>query len=59
MLENFDIVPYRSEFKEAFKSLNEEWISAYFTMEEADYKALDHAEEYILQNGGLSKISRK
>ena len=52
MLENFDIVPYRSEFKEAFKSLNEEWISAYFTMEEADYKALDHAEEYILQNGG-------
>lgn len=32
--------------------MNEEWISKYFEMEEADYKALDNPEEYILDKGG-------
>lgn len=32
--------------------MNEEWISNYFVMEEADYKALDNPEEYILDKGG-------
>jgi DNA-binding MarR family transcriptional regulator/N-acetylglutamate synthase-like GNAT family acetyltransferase len=47
-----EIVEYKSEYKEAFKSLNEEWISTYFEMEEADYKALDNPEDYILNKGG-------
>ncbi|MGN7786991.1 bifunctional helix-turn-helix transcriptional regulator/GNAT family N-acetyltransferase [Niabella sp. 22666] len=46
------IVPYQPQYKEAFKALNEEWISTYFEMEEADYKALDNPEEYILDKGG-------
>lgn len=46
------IVPYRPEYKETFKALNKEWISTYFEMEEADYKALDNPEEYILDKGG-------
>jgi len=46
------IVEYRSEYQSAFKSLNEEWISTYFEMEEADYKALDDPEKYILHKGG-------
>ena len=46
------IIDYTPEYKTAFKALNEEWISAYFTMEETDYKALDHPEEYILNKGG-------
>jgi len=49
---NIQIVDYTSEYKEIFKSLNEEWISAYFEMEAADYKALDNPEEYILAKGG-------
>jgi GNAT superfamily N-acetyltransferase len=36
----------------AFRALNEEWISTYFVMEAADYKALDHPQEYILDKGG-------
>ncbi|KRD61227.1 MarR family transcriptional regulator [Flavobacterium sp. Root935] len=47
-----EIVEYKPEYKEAFKSLNEEWISTYFEMEEADYKALDNPEDYILNKGG-------
>ncbi|MCC8154404.1 MAG: GNAT family N-acetyltransferase [Tannerellaceae bacterium] len=29
-----------------------EWINTYFKMEEADYKALDNPQEYILDKGG-------
>lgn len=46
------IVPYRPKYAEAFRKLNEEWISTYFKMEEADHKALDHPKEYILDKGG-------
>lgn len=47
-----EIVEYRPEYQEAFRALNVEWISNYFEMEEADYKALDNPEEYILNKGG-------
>lgn len=50
--QDVEIVPYSKQYQQAFRSLNEEWISTYFEMEEADYKALDHPEEYILDNGG-------
>lgn len=46
------IVDYKPEYASAFRKLNEEWISKYFKMEEADYKALDHPEDYILKNRG-------
>lgn len=46
------IVPYQAKYKEAFKALNAEWITNYFEMEEADYKALDNPQEYILDRGG-------
>ena len=46
------IVDYTNQYQAAFKALNEEWISTYFKMEAADYKALDHPKEYILDKGG-------
>jgi len=46
------IVEYKAEYQEAFRTLNVEWISTYFEMEEADYKALDNPEDYILKKGG-------
>lgn len=46
------IVEYTPQYHEAFRALNKEWISTYFEMEEADYKALDDPEEYILKKGG-------
>ena len=47
-----EIIPYTPAYKTAFKSLNVEWISKYFVMEEADYTALDNPESYILEQGG-------
>lgn len=49
---NVKIVDYEPKYQSAFKSLNEEWISNYFEMEAADYKALDNPQEYILDKGG-------
>lgn len=46
------IVAYTEQYQAAFRALNEEWISTYFKMEAADYKALDHPQEYILDMGG-------
>ena len=51
------IVPYKSSYRLAFKKLNEEWISRYFTMEEADHKALDDPNGYILKKGGFILIA--
>ncbi|QKZ14281.1 bifunctional helix-turn-helix transcriptional regulator/GNAT family N-acetyltransferase [Spirosoma sp. KUDC1026] len=46
------IVPYTEQYHDAFRQLNQEWITNYFVMEEADYKALNHPDEKILQPGG-------
>lgn len=46
------IVDYNPSYQQAFRQLNEEWITTYFKMEAADYKALDHPDEYILAKGG-------
>ncbi|MEJ5960879.1 bifunctional helix-turn-helix transcriptional regulator/GNAT family N-acetyltransferase [Pedobacter immunditicola] len=46
------IVGYTPEYQTAFRKLNEEWITTFFTMEKSDYKMLDDPEGYILQNDG-------
>ena len=51
------IVAYTAEYHEVFRSLNVEWISQYFTMEESDYKALDHPQSYILDKGGVILVA--
>ena len=51
------IVPYKPLYAGTFRKLNEEWITAYFKMEEPDYKALDHPKEYILNKGGVILVA--
>jgi GNAT superfamily N-acetyltransferase len=51
------IVDYSDEHQTAFRALNEEWISTYFKIEEADYKALDHPKEHILDEGGAILVA--
>ena len=46
------IVAYNPAYQEAFKQLNEEWISKYFKMEAADHKALDNPQQNIVDPGG-------
>jgi len=51
------IVDYSPKYQAVFSTLNQEWISRYFKMEEADYKALDDPEGYILNRGGYILIA--
>ena len=46
------IVDYHPKYKQAFKQLNEDWITKYFKMEDADHQILDHPEAYVLDKGG-------
>ncbi len=52
-----EIVDYQPKYQPAFKQLNEEWITTWFKMEEADYKSLDHPDDYILNKGGCIIIA--
>lgn len=51
------IVAYQDCYQPVFRDLNEEWITSHWKMEEADYKALDHPREYILEKGGYIWIA--
>ncbi|MCY7360351.1 MAG: GNAT family N-acetyltransferase [Rudanella sp.] len=46
------IVNYTPEYHDDFRSLNHEWITKHFKLEESDNLALDHPDEKILQPGG-------
>ena len=51
------ILDYRPEHRSAFQELNEQWITHYFKLEDADRKALDNPQEYILNNGGMILVA--
>ena len=51
------LVDYTPAFAAAFRALNEEWISRYFQMEEADFTALEQPEEKILKPGGAIVVA--
>lgn len=46
------IVPYEAAHREAFRQLNQAWITRYFRLEEADNRALNDPEGYIINKGG-------
>lgn len=46
------IVPYEPQYAQAFRDINVDWIKQYFEMEQADYDALDHPDDYVLKKGG-------
>lgn len=46
------VVAYEPEYHSAFRSLNEEWITAHWQLEEHDIEVLDHPKEQILDRGG-------
>ncbi len=51
-LKHTEIIDYRPEDREAFKTLNIEWIDRYFDVEETDLQQLDHPVDEIIKPGG-------
>jgi len=50
-------VDYSPAYQKAFKALNVEWISQYWTLEKPDFMALDDPDNYILKQGGSILIT--
>ena len=48
-----DVVEYRPEYKDDFRSLNEVWLKKYFAIEERDAEVLGDPEGKILKEGGF------
>lgn len=46
------IVPYNSNYADAFYQINKAWIDRYFTMEPKDSKTLENPEQSIIAKGG-------
>lgn len=57
LTKNPKIVPYSDQYSDAFRRLNEEWITTFFKMEEMDRKSLHHPKEYILDKGGYIAVA--
>jgi GNAT superfamily N-acetyltransferase len=53
------IRPFRSGDEDAFRRINEAWITRYFAMEEADREALDDPHGHILDRGGAILIAEE
>jgi len=52
MTDNIQIIPYKDELKEFVKTLNEEWLQKYFTIEEIDRIQLSDPKKEILDKDG-------
>jgi GNAT superfamily N-acetyltransferase len=50
---NYKIVPYKPEFKEAFKEINVEWLKDMFVVEDYDLAVLSDPQKYILDRKGM------
>lgn len=46
------IVPYAHCYQPAFRSLNEQWITQHWQLEEHDIECIDHPKESIIDRGG-------
>jgi putative acetyltransferase len=51
-VERIEIRAFRPEDAVAFRELNEEWITKYFSMEEHDFEVLGDPERYVIGPGG-------
>ena len=52
MTDKIEIINYDDKYQTVFRELNVEWISKYFKMEAADFRALDNPQGYIYDGGG-------
>lgn len=54
---NIEILPFSQAHEVAFKELNLAWIQTHWEAEPADFKALDHPKENIIDKGGYIAVA--
>ena len=53
-----EIIPFSADLKEHIKTLNLEWLTKYFKVEEKDQLTLSNPQEEIIDKGGLIFYAR-
>ena len=53
-----EIIPWQPELAEYFYSINEQWVSDMFVMEEIDEQVLSQPQKYIIDKGGQIWFAR-
>ena len=56
-VQQVDIVPFKPEHGEKFKTLNETWIKKHWVLEDSDYQSLENPQATILDKGGYIAIA--
>lgn len=51
---DIQIIEWRDEYAEAFKSLSLEWLKKYVEVEPRDIETIEHPHEVILDKGGMT-----
>lgn len=54
---NIEIVDYKAEYRDVFRRLNQEWITAHWTLERSDTLVLSSPEEHIIARGGHISVA--
>ena len=57
-VQSVSIEPFRAVYAEAFKALNQHWISQYWDLETSDIKALNDPQGHIIDRGGYIAIAK-
>ena len=58
MLSEIDIIPYRPAYKRHFRSLNQEWLTQHFGVEDSDARLLNDPTGQIIKRGGTVVFAR-
>jgi ribosomal protein S18 acetylase RimI-like enzyme len=58
-VETLQIIPYQDKYREAIKTLNEEWLLRYFKLEAKDIQTLGDPQRYIIDAGGFIFYAKK
>lgn len=54
---DISIVDFTTQYQQAFRDLNYEWIEKYFAIEDSDRKMLENPQSYIIDKGGAVLIA--
>jgi ribosomal protein S18 acetylase RimI-like enzyme len=57
VLPEIQVVPYKAEYAELFRILNETWIKKYFFLEASDIWTLNNPESAIINKGGCILVA--
>lgn len=58
-MNQISIIPYSSDLRHHFESINKEWVKKYFTIEPFDIAQLEDPDKHIIKRGGAILFAKE